>query len=144
MSALKVVRRKRFADGAALAKYCDTHRGEELTLPCKQLDFLLWDHEITARVAGSLSGQQEVLTYLEGLFLGWAETVKAHPTAANAYIEASAMVTALRADVNRTTTSQAESIALRHATASAARQRILRPQVMVPVPAERGLRLCAN
>ena len=144
MSALKVVRRKRFADGAALVKYCETHLDEELSIPCKKLDLYLWDHGMSAHVLGYKSGKKEVLTYLEELFLGWAEEVKAHPTAANAYIEASAMVTAVLAEVNRTTTSHDESIALRHATATAARQRILQPQVMVPVSVERGLRLCAN
>jgi hypothetical protein len=142
MSALKVVRRKRFADGAALVKYCETHLDEELSIPCKKLDYLLWDYGISTRVAGYKSGKNEVLTYIEGLFLSWAEEVKAHPTAANAYIEASAMVTALLAEVNGTTTSHDESVALRHATASAARQRILRPQVIVP--AVRGLRLCTS
>jgi hypothetical protein len=144
MSALKVVRRKRFVDGAALLKYCETHHNEELSIPCKKLDYLVWDHGISTRVAGRRSGQLEVLTYLEKLFLTWAEQVKAYHPSANAYIEASAMVTALLAEVNCITTNQDDNAALRHATANAARQRILQPQVMVRVPAERGLRLCAN
>ena len=124
MSALKVVRRKRFADGAALVKYCETHLNEELSIPCKKLDYLLWNYGISTRVIGYKSGKLEVLTYLERSFMAWAEEMRETPAVAIACLEASALTTLLVAEVNHTTKTHQEGVALRRDTVNAARERI--------------------